>query len=61
VNEELQDAVDNLEYEQGRVGAWAWNTAVLFDDFSISGPGIPEAPVQPKGKMALTWGDVKAK
>jgi hypothetical protein len=61
VNEELQDSVDNLEYDHGKVGAWAWSTAVLFDDFSVSGPGVPEAPVQPMGKMALTWGDAKVK
>ena len=61
VNDELQDEVADLGYDHGTVGAWAWNTAVAFDDFSISGPGVPEVPVQPKGRIALTWGYVKAR
>lgn len=61
VNGELQEQVDNLIYENGQVGAWAWTTQVKFDDFSISGPGVPEAPVQPKDKLTLTWGKVKAR
>lgn len=61
VNDELQDEVNDLANDHGRVGAWAWTTAVVFDDFSVSGPGIPEAPVHPKEKMALTWGHVKVR
>jgi hypothetical protein len=61
VNDELQDSVADLENDHGRVGAWAWTTEILVDDFSISGPGIPEAPVEPKEKMTLTWGDIKTK
>ncbi|HID57293.1 TPA: DUF1080 domain-containing protein [Candidatus Poribacteria bacterium] len=62
VNDELQDKVDNLEYDKGKVGAWAWATEVHFDDFSITGPGIPsETPVQPGGKTPLTWGIVKTR
>jgi hypothetical protein len=61
VNDELQDQVDDLEYDHGRVGAWAWTTAVLFDDFSISGPDIPELSVQPKGRTAVAWGYLKTR
>ena len=59
VNGELQDEVDSLTLENGKVGAWAWTTAVNFDDFEISGPGIPEAPVEPAGKLPMTWGQIK--
>ncbi len=59
VNNELQDTAKGLEYDHGKVGAWAWTTEVHFDDFSISGPGIRELPVQNKGKLALTWGQIR--
>ncbi|HEX29561.1 TPA: DUF1080 domain-containing protein [Candidatus Poribacteria bacterium] len=62
VNDELQDQTDSLEYDKGKVGAWAWATEVHFDDFTISGPGIPsETPVRLAGKTPLTWGELKSR
>ena len=61
VNGELQDSVDNLANNNGRVGAWAWTTGVSFDDFSISGPEIPELSVSPEGALPMTWGYMKRK
>ena len=31
-----------------------------FDDVSITGDRIPSLAVQPDGKLAITWGGVKA-
>ena len=59
VNGELQQEFDGLIHDNGRVAAWAWATEVHFDDFSISGPGILGAAVEPVGKITLTWGNVK--
>lgn len=46
----------------GKLGLWAADIgAASFDDVSITGSNIPSSDVQPGGKLATTWGGVKAR
>ncbi len=39
-------------YPSGRIGLWAWDTKVSFDDAKIIGKGIPESSaVSLNGKL----------
>ena len=43
------------------VGVWAWETKASFDNLTVSGDGIGAATtaVNPKHKLAPTWGRVR--
>ncbi|MBM3242412.1 hypothetical protein FJZ31_39640 [Candidatus Poribacteria bacterium] len=62
----LVEATDNT-YKKGTIGFGGHNmdsatgkNVILFDDVSVNGPGIPASlSVSPRGKLALTWGEMK--
>ena len=58
-NDKLVVTMEHKDNEQGRVGLLVWQGSSGFDDVSITGPGIPELAVDPKGKLALTWARIK--
>lgn len=43
----------------GRVGVATWSTTARYEDVLVYGPDGP-LPVNPKGKVATTWGHLKA-
>jgi len=47
-------------YPNGKIGLWAWDTKVSFDDVKISGKGIPEsAAISLNGNLPIKWGSIK--
>jgi len=47
-------------YTAGKVGAFTWQTTASWDNFKVTGPGIDSTtPVEPKSKLAATWGLLK--
>ncbi len=61
INGKLQHEDTDDAYPAGQIGAWAWDTGASFDDVKVSGAGIAGSvtPVQPKGKLATSWGKIK--
>jgi len=61
INNELQGEQTDNVYPAGQIGVWAWDTSASFDDVKVSGAGIPGSvtPVQPQGKLATRWGQIK--
>lgn len=59
--DDIEQKVDKSDiYPAGRIGLWAWDTKVSFDDVKISGKGIPESSaVSLNGKLTTKWGEVK--
>lgn len=60
VDGNLIDDQDDDMFESGRAGLMGYAATaevILFDDFTIEGPGI--AAVQPQDKLAITWGHIK--
>jgi hypothetical protein len=63
-----EEPFDPLEitkgFEKGRIGLRQWADHGHYDNVLISGPGIPlsagEKAVEPDGKIADTWGSIKA-
>ncbi len=60
--DDIEQRVDKTDiYPNGRIGLWAWDTKVSFDDVKVSGKGIPESTaVSMRGKLATKWGDIKS-
>ncbi|MCE2401725.1 hypothetical protein J4G08_12680 [Candidatus Poribacteria bacterium] len=52
INDATRDGV-------GRVGVATWSTTARYEDVLVYGPDGP-LPVNPKGKVATTWGFLKA-
>lgn len=63
INGEKQSDNQDPSYDSGQVGAWAWQTAVSFDDFRVTSDEIEDSgtPVEPKDKLATTWGRIKGR
>jgi len=61
INGKLQHEDTDDAYPAGQIGAWVWDTGASFDDVKVSGAGIAGSvtPVQPKGKLATSWGKIK--
>lgn len=50
------------EFPTGRVGLGLTNYTARFDNFKVTGPGIPNSdglPVNSQTKLATTWGNLK--
>jgi len=60
--DDVEQKVDKSDiYPNGKIGLWAWDTKVSFDDVRISGKGIPEsAAVSLNGKLPAIWAKIKA-
>jgi len=62
VNDKLFFETD-ISLTSGRVGLFIQNSTTEFDDFSVAGPEItdggPGFSVEPKYKLATTWGNIK--
>jgi len=59
----VHEAKGDNTYKKGAVAFINYSgeaEKVLFDDFSVEGPGIPPPAVQPTGKLPLTWGVIKS-
>ncbi|RKU05897.1 hypothetical protein C6501_19360 [Candidatus Poribacteria bacterium] len=52
INDATRDGV-------GRIGVATWSTTARYEDVLVYGPDGP-LPVDPKGKVATTWGFLKA-
>ncbi len=62
IDDKLQDKGSANTYPKGRIGLWAWDTKVRFDDVKVSGKGIPESTAVELGsKLTTSWGYIKAK
>ena len=56
--------VDDAAIKNGKAGLVVSNAQVRFDDVEITGNNIPNGgpgtlPVEPNGKLAITWGKLK--
>jgi len=51
----------NKQHKSGRAGLLVWEGSSSFDDIRITGKGIPEFAVKPKGKLATIWAQMKAR
>lgn len=58
-DEEVEEIADDTKDGKGRVGIATWRTLAKYDDVMVYGPDGP-LPVNPKGKVATTWGFLKA-
>lgn len=58
---DIEQKVDKSDiYPAGRIGLWAWDTVVSFDDVRVSGKGIPESSaVSADLKLPCAWAKVK--
>ena len=52
--------IEDPNYETGRIGIGGYNSDIVVDYISIEGPGIPANPVESAGKLASSWGSIKA-
>jgi hypothetical protein len=60
LNDKLQGEHEDDAYKTGQVGVWAWETEASFDDFTVSGDNIEDTlAVDPRRKLATTWGRLK--
>lgn len=63
INDELAFELTDSLLPSGRVGLLTQNSMTEFDDFSITGPEIPDGgpgfPVEPKDRLATTWSKIK--
>jgi len=63
LNGKKQGTVQDTDKKYGNsmVGVWAWETKASFDNLTVSGDGIGAATtaVNPKHKLAPTWGRVR--
>ncbi|MBM3238290.1 hypothetical protein FJZ31_18520 [Candidatus Poribacteria bacterium] len=64
MNDELVIDYTYSTYPAGKVGIGATfsGTTAHFDDFSVTGDDVPDgfvAPVEAKGKLAISWGKIK--
>ncbi len=58
-DEEVHEINDDSREGVGRVGVATWITTARYEDVLVYGPDGP-LPVNPKGKVATTWGLLKA-
>ncbi len=58
-DEEVHEINDNSRDGVGRIGVATWNTTAKYDDVLVYGPK-GALPVDPKGKIATSWGLIKA-
>lgn len=58
-DDEIHEIADTSHDGVGRVGLATWHTVADFDDVMVYGPDGP-LPVDPKGKVATSWGFLKA-
>ncbi|MCD6507540.1 hypothetical protein J7M22_13070 [Candidatus Poribacteria bacterium] len=56
---ELIKTEDPEIWKEGKVGLFSTNAESFFEEITVTGPGIPEAQVNPGGKMPLTWARIK--
>jgi len=59
-----QPVIQFRGFQKGTPGFSAYQCVAMFDDFVVTGPGIPDrepgvTTVRPKGKLATTWARVK--
>ena len=60
INDKKQSDNSDASYDSGQVGAWAWQTAASFDDFTVEGDNIEDTlAVDPQRKLTTTWGRLK--
>ena len=60
-DEEVASVKDGTENGVGRIGLATWSTSARYDNVIVYGPDGPSQPVDAKGKVTTTWGDIKAK
>lgn len=58
-DEEVHKISDSDKGGVGRIGLGTWHTLAKYKDVVVYGPDGP-LPVDPKGKVATTWGFLKA-
>ena len=64
IDNEVFTAVDTNPIKKGKAGLVASGAQVRFDDVEITGTNIPDGgpgalPIEPRGKLAITWGKLK--
>jgi hypothetical protein len=57
-NDELLLSIEDDTWEAGMIGFTTFNQDVVFDNVSVTGPGIPQV-VEPQGKLAATWAAIR--
>ncbi len=60
LNGKLQGEHKDDTYKTGKIGVWAWETEASFDDVTITGDNVKDTlAVDPRQKLATTWGHLK--
>lgn len=64
IDDEVFTAIDPNPIKSGKAGLEVSGAQVRFDDVEITGSNIPNGgpgtlPVEPSGKLAITWGKLK--
>ena len=55
------DVVDDVDpFMSGAVGLGTFNAGASFDNFQVTGTGVPGAVIS-DGKLTVTWGEVKSR
>lgn len=57
--DKLISAIEDKDLKKGKVGVRIYGCTSHIDDFDVNGPGIAPSPVEPAGKVAITWGRLK--
>ena len=59
-DDKLIATMKHKQHKQGRTGLLVWQGNSSFDDMTITGKDVPVLAVKPRGKLALTWAQIKA-
>ena len=54
-------ATSAIEYKNGMVGVWAWESKASFDNLTVTGEGVSggTTAVNPRQKLTTTWSQLK--
>lgn len=59
INGIQQGVFRDSTYPAGTIGVWTWDTQASFDDVSVTDELTSVTPVEPQGKLASSWADLK--
>ena len=54
-----QGVFTDSTYPAGTIGVWTWDTQASFDDVTVTDETTPVTPVEPQGKLAISWAGLK--
>ena len=60
IDDEEVLVVEDATYPAGRIGIGGYNSSILMKSVTVEGVNIPTTAIEPSGKLASSWGYLKA-